>query len=385
MPARTAAIVGAGIAGLTLAIALSRRGVRSEIFEQAEAMKEVGAGLQVSPNASRILDRLGLLTALRSRWLEPASIDLRSGITLRTRASIPAGRAAEDRWKAPYGVLHRATLQKLLLEAVLADPHCRLHLGRRLDPADLSSLVLADGTRPDVTVGADGAWSRCRTLVERSPRIRFSGHVAWRLVLPFAEAPAALARGRVNAFMGPGAHLICYPLEDAGGFNLVAITGGLDPGETWGTSGEPKQVASLKANFAGWNPALRTLIDRHRDLLYWPLSETGDGAWQNGHDLVLLGDAAHAMMPFMAQGAAMAIEDAFVLARHLAETDVQTAIRGFEAERKPRIRRLRKRADFNRMVYHARGPIRFGRDLVMALRPQQSYLSDLDWIYGFEA
>lgn len=384
MPASKAAIVGAGIAGLTLALCLSRRGIRSEIFEQAEALREVGAGLQISPNATRILDRLGLLPALRRRWLEPAGIDLRSGITLRTRASIPAGRAAEDRWKAPYGVLHRATLQKLLLDAVLADPLCRLHVGRRLHPADLSSLLLADGTRPDVTIGADGVWSRCRTLIERSPRLGFSGHVAWRLVLPFAEAPAALCRDRVNAFMGPGAHLVCYPLNDAGGFNLVAITVGRDPGETWGVPGDPKHVAALKANFAGWNPALRMLIDRHQDLLYWPLCETGDGVWQNGRDLVLLGDAAHAMMPFMAQGAAMAIEDAFVLARHLAEADVPTAVREFEAERKPRIRRLRKRADFNRMVYHARGPIRFGRDLVMALRPQESYLSDLDWIYGFE-
>lgn len=385
MPARSAAIIGAGVAGLTTALSLSRHGIRSEIFEQADALKEVGAGLQISPNAARVLDRLGLLAGLRSRWLEPESIELRSGVTLRTMASVPAGRAAEERWKAPYGVLHRATLQKALLDAVLADPNCRLNLGCRMAAEAIPTLTLQDGSRPDVTIGADGVWSRSRTLIERAPKVAFSGNIAWRFVLPFSEAPATLQRDRVAAFMGPGAHLICYPLKDGGGFNLVAITSGLNPGETWGTSGEPKRVAALRANFSGWNPALRLLIERNRDLLFWPLCQAGDGQWQNGRDLVLVGDAAHAMMPFMAQGAAMAIEDAFVLARHLSTSDVPAAIRGYEAERKPRIARLRKRADFNRMVYHARGPIRLGRDIVMALRPREAYMADLDWIYGFEA
>lgn len=385
MPAKTAAIIGAGIAGLTLALSLSRRGIRSELYEQTDELKEVGAGLQISPNAARVLDELGILAQLRSRWLEPASIDLRSGITLKTLVSVPAGKTAEARWKAPYGVLHRATLQKVLLDSVLADPNCKLHLGRRLLPEAIPSLTLSDGSRPDVTVGADGVWSKCRSLVDKSPKVSFSGNIAWRFVLPFEDAPAALPKDRVTAFMAPGAHLVCYPLKDGGGFNLVAITSGMDPGETWETSGEPKRVAALRSNFSGWNPTLRILIDRHKDLLYWPLCQAGDGSWQNGRDLVLLGDAAHAMMPFMAQGAAMAIEDAYVLARKLATADIPDAIRGYEAERKPRIARLRKRADFNRMVYHARGPVRIGRDVLMALRPNEAYLSDLDWIYGFKA
>ncbi len=385
MPAKTAAIIGAGVAGLTAALSLSRQGIRSEIFEQAEALKEVGAGLQISPNAARVLDELGVLPTLRSKWVEPESIDLRSGVTLRTMASVPAGKAAAERWKAPYAVLHRSTLQLTLRDAVLADPNCTLHLGRRLDASDIPALTLADGSRPDVIIGADGVWSRCRALIAKSPKVSFSGNIAWRFVLPFAEAPPALPKDRVAAFMGPGAHLICYPLKDGGGFNLVAITSGTNAGETWEKTGEPKRVAALHASFAGWNPALRLLIDRNKDLLFWPLCQAGDGAWQNGSDLVLIGDAAHAMMPFMAQGAAMAIEDAFVLARHLAAADVPDAIRTYEAERKPRIARLRKRADFNRMVYHARGPVRVGRDLLMALRPSHSYMADLDWIYGFEA
>jgi salicylate hydroxylase len=385
MRAQSVAIIGAGISGLTLALSLSRHGIRSVLHEQAEELKEVGAGLQISPNASRILDRIGILDGLRRLWTEPSSIDLRSGITLRTQASIPAGPAAEERWKAPYGVVHRATLQKCLLDAVLADPNCSLRVNSRVAPEGLRDLRLDDGSQPDVIVGADGVWSRSRGLIDRAPRVRFTGNIAWRFVLPFSEAPAVLPRDRVTAYMGPGAHLICYPLKDGGGFNLVAITGGTDPGESWGMPGEPKRVAALRANFSGWNPALRILIDRHADLLYWPLCEAGDGAWQNGRDLVLIGDAAHAMMPFMAQGAAMAIEDAFVLARHLATADVPAAIAAYEAERKPRIRRLRKRADFNRMVYHARGPLRLGRDIVMAMKSRESYMADLDWIYGFEA
>lgn len=385
MPTQTAAIVGAGIAGLTLALALARRGIRSEILEQAETLTEVGAGLQISPNASRILGSIGVLDHLRPLWTEPVSVDLCSGLSLKTQASVPLGAAGEARWKAPYGVLHRATLQTALLRAVQHNPLCRLQVGVQIEAGshqDLSPHLEKD---PDVIVGADGVWSKCRTLIEGSPAVRFSGNIAWRFVLPFAEAPTFLPRDRVVAFMAPGAHLVCYPLKDGGGFNFVAITSGMPAGEGWEMQGEPKRVLALRSHFSRWHPALRDLVEQRGNLLYWPLCEAGPGRWQDGRQTVLIGDAAHAMMPFMAQGAAMAIEDAEALARHLAVSSVPEALAAFEAERKPRIARLSRRADFNRMVYHARGPLRLGRDLALALKPASSYMADFDWLYGYGA
>lgn len=385
MPLKSTAIVGAGIAGLTLAISLAKKGISSDIFEQADALKEVGAGLQIPPNAARVLDHLGILPELRKVWTEPRSVDLRSGITLKTLASVPMGDAGERRWKAPYGVLHRATLQQVLLDAVTANPLCRLHLGSRLELADPRQVHSLCAEKPDLVVGADGVWSKTRLLVEDAPQVRFTGNVAWRVILPFDQSPDCLPRDRVAAFMAPGAHLISYPLKDGGGFNLVAITSGMDPGETWNANGEPKRVTALRSHFSGWNPALRAVFDRHQDLIYWPLCETGTGRWHNGRDVVLIGDAAHAMMPFMAQGAAMAIEDAKSLSDNLFALPVPQALLAYETIRQPRIARLKRRATFNRMVYHARGPLKLGRDLIMSLRPSEGYMADLDWLFGHTA
>lgn len=384
MPIQSAAIVGAGIAGLTLGLSLARRGIRSTIIEQADELTEIGAGLQISPNASRILDDLGVLAKLRSVWTEPASVDLRSGLSLKVQASVPLGPGAEKRWHAPYGVLHRATLQSALLRTIHDNPLVTLRLGTRLEPAAPEDISAVAGGAPDVIVVADGVWSKSRRLIEGSPGVRFSGNVAWRFLLPFPDAPAFLPRDRVVAFMGPGAHLVCYPLQDGGGFNFVAITQGVDAPENWALQGDGKRVTALRGHFQHWHPSLRAIVEAQDGLLYWPLFEAGPGRWQNGR-MVLIGDAAHAMMPFMAQGAAMAIEDAEALARHLAAGPVPQALAAFEAERKPRIARLGRRANFNRMVYHARGPLRLGRDLALALKPASSYMADFDWLYGYRA
>lgn len=385
MPVQSVAIVGAGIAGLALALALARRGIRTEILEQTEALREVGAGLQLSPNATRVLADLGVLDGLRRRWTEPVSIDLSSGITLGKRISIPLGKEAVARWGAPYAVVHRATLQTALLEAVTASPLCRLQLGQQIGARTIDDIASRCEQPPDLIAGADGVWSQVRRLVPRAPTSRFTGNVAWRIVVPFAEAPAELPRDRVCAFMGPGAHLVCYPLSDAGGFNLVAITGGFDPGETWEGRAEKGRTIALRNHFGKWHPVLRELIGRGDDLLYWPLCQASDGEWHDGSRVVLLGDSAHAMMPFMAQGAAAALEDAFVLAEAIATLPLPRALAAFEARRKPRARQLRERAEFNRRIYHATGPLRLGRDLALAVRPTGAFTRDLDWIYGYRA
>ncbi|CAN7275023.1 FAD-dependent monooxygenase [Rhizobium sp. LjRoot258] len=381
MPAEHAAIVGAGVAGLTAALALAKRGISSDIFEQAPDLNEVGAGLQISPNASRILAELGILERLAEAWLEPESIRLISGTTLRQLAAVPAGGFARARWGAPYGVLHRSTLQRTLLDAVAKEPLCQLHLGAQIKGRVLSN----PSRRKDLLVGADGVWSQVRDSIEGSPSPRFSGNIAYRFTVGAANAPTCLERNSVSAFLGPSAHLVCYPLRETDSFNMVAITAGNGAPHAWTTQPTEAQRRQLLSRFSRWHPAMTELFGKAEDMTFWPLYETTNGRWQDGRDCVLIGDAAHAMMPFAAQGAAMAIEDAYELAMFVATRPVAEALQLFEARRTPRIARLRQRGAFNQFAYHARGPIRIGRDVVLALRPPQSLAADLDWIYGYRA
>jgi salicylate hydroxylase len=381
MTIKFALIAGAGIAGLTSALALARAGIASRIIEQAEELQEVGAGLQISPNASRLLAEVGVLQRLEPRWLEPEAIRLISGQTLSTLATVPLGASGRSRWGAPYGVLHRATLQKALVEAVLENPLCRLELGHRLEPETLEGAMAESGA--ELLIGADGVWSRVRSRVPGAPVPRFSGNVAWRFVVPADQAPEVLRRDSVTALLGPSAHLVCYPLKEAGGFNLVAITSGINPGETWNAPSDPAGRALLESAFRSWHSTIRKLLGDAERPVFWPLNEVGSGRWQNGIDTVLIGDAAHAMMPFAAQGAAMAIEDAFELAALLARLQLGPALATFESQRRERATKLSRRAAFNKFAYHATGPVRFGRDLVLSMRSPQSLAADLDWIYGY--
>ncbi|NKN36445.1 NAD(P)-binding protein [Agrobacterium sp. a22-2] len=385
MSIKTAVIVGAGMAGLTAALSLARHGISSHIFEQAPQLGEVGAGLQMSPNASRILRQLGVLEELEQHWFEPDHIRLVSGVSLKSLASIPAGTFARERWGAPYGVVHRATLQQALLTAVLRNPLCRLDLGHRIETAAADQMLADMPGSPDLLVGADGAWSRLRARIPGSPSVAFSGNIAWRFTIPGDQAPAFLDRHSVTAFLGPRTHLVCYPLKEIGGFNIVAIAAGISPGETFLAEGTTAQRAGLAGQFSGWNREIRDLLDLAERPNLWPLYQARPGRWQNGRDTVLIGDAAHAMMPFAAQGAAMAIEDAFELSGFVATQPLPQALAAYESVRQARAARVRNRGAFNKFAYHARGPIRLGRDLVLSLRSPQSLAKDLDWLYGYRA
>ncbi|WP_283194685.1 FAD-dependent monooxygenase [Rhizobium sp. AN80A] len=381
MSVEHAAIIGAGVAGLTAALALARHGIRSEIFEQAPDLTEVGAGLQISPNASRILDKLGVLDLLAPIWLEPSSIRLISGPSMRELATVPMGTAARARWEAPYGVLHRASLQAALLEAVRANPLCTLHLGARIEGGDVAGITRAGG----VIIGADGVWSKTRDLIADSPSSRFSGNIAYRFTVSAADAQGILDRESVSAFLGPSAHLVAYPLRETDSFNMVAITTGHAGAREWLAQPTQTQRQQLLSRFSRWNPALLQLLEKSGAMTFWPLYEATRGKWQNGRDTVLIGDAAHAMMPFAAQGAAMAIEDAYELASLLDKRPAAEALPLFEAHRVPRVNRLRQRGAFNQFVYHARGPFRIGRDIVLSLKSPQSLAAELDWIYAYRA
>ncbi|MDQ0457258.1 FAD-dependent monooxygenase [Rhizobium paknamense] len=381
------AIVGAGIAGLTTALCFAQRGAASRIYEKTTQLEEVGAGLQLSPNVTRILDQLGLLEPLRAVWFEPEEVVLRSGQSLKKLAGVPVRHHAESRWGAPYAVLHRATLQRVLVKAVTHNPLCQLVLDQRVESPDAQVLRQGlTGSRPDLLVAADGVWSKLRNFVAGAPDITFSGNIAWRVTIPETDAPDFLDRRGVTAYLGPHAHVVAYPLTEAKAFNIVAIAAGVDPGEGWAARSDETQLALLDRAFSGWHKGLRQMLLTAPSPTFWPLFQAGVGRWHNDEkDLVLIGDAAHAMMPFSAQGAAMAIEDAFELAAQVCATGPTKGILAFETLRQQRLAKVRNRGALNRFAYHANGPFRLGRDLVLALRSGDSLARDLDWLYGYRA
>ncbi len=381
------AVVGAGIGGLTAALAFALHGGQVEIFEQSRVLQEVGAGLQLSPNATGLLDSLGLTGRLAESWHEPERLALVSGTTLRPLAHIPVGQAARQRWSFPYAVIHRAALQRILAEAVESQAGCRLHLDTAM-AADTEDRLLARfadflGREPDLVIRADGVWSQQRDRITGAEPARFTGHIAWRAIVEASDLPFVNASDDVNAFLGPNTHFVTYPLGSAHGINAVAITQGVLDKPEWDAAGDP---AELTGHFGGWNGGVVEALGR-LDWRFWPLFEARNQIWHAGKRIVLLGDAAHAMTPFAAQGAAMAIEDAIELADSFRRCggDPVATISAYEAVRRPRVAKVRKRGDFNRFAYHATGPVRLARDLVLRHRSPQALAGDLDWLYGYRA
>lgn len=379
------AVVGAGIAGLTAAIAFGRRGAEVTVLEQAHEMTEVGAGLQLSPNASAILDRLGLLPAIEQRWNEVARVVLRSGRSLRQIAEVPAGDFARRRWRAPYGVIHRSDLQGALLEAATALPGCRLLTGQRIEaksPEGVRRQVCDRvGHAPALIVGADGVWSSLRGAVPSGARASFSGHIAWRTMVERQSCAGLPVDCRATtAFLGPRAHVVVYPMRGCDVLNVVVVTSAPEGGSAPPTTAGIRQ--ELSDALDGWSPPIGSMIAACRAPTPWPLYEVGDGSWTAGKDIVLIGDAAHAIPPFAAQGAAMAIEDAFDLAEGFVRAG-PASLAPFAERRKQRVAQVARRGAFNRFAYHAQGPIRLGRDLVLAMRRPESLAAELDWLYGY--
>ncbi|TKT81394.1 FAD-dependent monooxygenase [Aquamicrobium sp. LC103] len=394
------AIAGAGIAGLTAALAFSAGKIPSRIFERAPRFEEVGAGIQLSPNATRILRRLGALDRLLAHAVKPKSIDIRDAGTLKRLARVPLGEAGERRWGAPYLVIHRSDLQDALVQLVAERTDIELTADARVTGID----PITDGARLSVTraggaedfpcrfaVGADGVWSTLRDLAGRPGTSRYTGYLAWRATID-ADASAvkilgeAMPSDRVTTFLSPRFHLVAYPVRGGREINLVAVTRGAGLSREWSNLADPSLLNSTLKRAA---PRLRELVGAAPSWRAWPIhAVASDCPWTFESRLVLIGDAAHAMSPYAAQGAAMAIEDADVLAQMAAESaDTAEVFARYEAARRERVRRVAARGAFNRFAWHAAGPFALGRNLVLSLRGPERLAGDLDWLYGwsFEA
>lgn len=392
-------IAGAGIAGLSAALAFARRGEDVHVFERAEKLGEVGAGLQLAPNATRLLARLGALDELIESAVEPHSIVLRRADTLREIGRVPLGQAARERWGAPYLVSHRADLQRALLNAVSRRSNIELSTGTPVNDIDLESdapsLSVGGPTgerqvQGRLIVGADGVWSTIRALSGKAGKSRFIGQMAWRRTLaadePAAQSLIAACPGQcVTAFLHAGFHIVAYPVKGGASINLAAFTptrAELTP--DWGQRGNPAVLEKAMYRTA---PALAALAGDGGEWMAWPLHVADlDAPWSAPSGLALIGDAAHAMTPFAAQGAAMAIEDAETLAGRVTETkgDLAEALRQWTVERRRRVLRVARRGALNHFAWHAWGPAAAARDLMLKTRSARALMADMDWLYGWD-
>jgi salicylate hydroxylase len=389
---RTVFVAGAGIGGLTAALAIARRGFRVAVFEQAPRLEEVGAGIQLSPNASRILMALGLGEPLRRHVVAPEELRVMDARTARVLLRAPLGAGAEKRYGAPYWMIHRGDLQAVLIDAVRSNPDIALHLGAPIENFTLDDDgVTISGRSPEpfaaeglALIAADGLWSSLRRLLGHRGTARFARHAAWRALVPADAVAPELRAPAVNLWFGGKAHLVHYPVRGGSLINIVAIFGDdwHEPG--WSAPGERADILARYPDGL-WPPAARAILTAPRHWHKWALYDRGPLARWGMGAVTLLGDAAHPMLPYLAQGAAMAIEDAAVLAQRLADTpdDPAGAMRRYERARRWRTARAQRAARRNGTVYHLGGAGAWLRTLALRTMGGERLLARYDWLYGW--
>jgi salicylate hydroxylase len=383
-------VVGAGIGGLTAALALARKGIAVALFDQAERLEEAGAGIQLSPNATRILVALGLAGRLAPAIVVPAAIRLRAGRTGRDIATIPLGAVAQERYGAPYWVVHRADLQQALLAAVATEPRITLTLGTKVERFTVdgggvhAKVVGFPAPSGAALIGADGLWSGLWAQLGNSAPPLFPGRTAWRALMPAAELPPADADAIVNLWLGAGGHIVHYPVRGGAAVNIVAVAADPSSNTTsstgWTTAATRDDVLA-RFPAAEWAAAARELLSTPPQWQKWPLCERAPSPLWGRGPVTLLGDAAHPMLPFLAQGAAMAIEDAAVLADAWDPVDPAAALRRYERARQPRTAQVQRAARRNDLRYHLGAPASLVRDAVLRVLGGERLLAQYDWIY----
>ena len=392
-------IAGGGIGGLAAALGSARAGWEVRLYERAAAFTEVGAGVQLGPNVVRCLDAWGLHQALQQVAAFPQRLTVRSARSGRELASMTLGAEIAARYGAAYASIHRADLQGLLLEAVQQQSEVHLNLGHQvLSHADQGRSVALQlqaqaGAVPitvegDVLLGADGLRSVVRSGLLGPSATRSSGHLAYRAVVSQQALPQALRSQQVTAWLGPRLHVVQYPVRRGELLNVIAIRHGQAPAdlEGWDHGANAEQLESaLAQTCAPLQDLVRAVPQAGSGWRLWPLMDRVPvaGAHEMAQGLVaLLGDAAHPMRPYLAQGAGMAIEDAAELQRVLAMTDLELPLRlrRYALNRWQRNAKIQARAQRNGVIFHAQGPLRWGRDLAMRLLGQR--LLDLPWLYG---
>ena len=384
------AIAGGGIGGLAAALALSKSGQQVELFEKAAAFSEVGAGIQLGPNATRLLHAWGLTDSLRACSFSPQRLQVKSAVSSRVLGELKLGSAMAARYGAPYVTLHRADLHGLLLQAVHESAvvlriDCATHSFKQT--AQTVSVQSSHGLQnTDVLVAADGLWSSTRGLLLNDGLPRRTGHLAYRALIQQAALPERLRSQNVTAWLGPKMHAVQYPVRGGEWLNVVVFIHGDVPSDfqNWNHSAN---AADLQGALQGSCAALQDLLQAVPDWRLWVMHDRPpmQGAQQMAQGRVaLLGDAAHPMQPYLAQGAGMAIEDAAELGLVLKDAtphNAPKALQHYAANRWQRSARVQARASRNGQIFHATGPLRWARNASMQLMGEQ--LLDMPWLYGY--
>jgi 3-hydroxybenzoate 6-monooxygenase len=379
-------IVGGGIGGLACALALAQRGVASIVLERSPLFKEIGAGIQLGANVFKMFERLGLTPAINELAWFPDKLVMLDALSGEQVIASTLGESYRARFGFPYGVIHRADLHQALLTA--CQRQARVELITSADVVEIAQsatqvqVACADGRRFDaqVLVGADGLWSNVRQFILGDGPPRVSGHIAYRGVLPRALVPEHLWSASVTLWAGPKTHLVHYPLRRGELFNLVAVFHSDQYVEGWDAAADP---AELHAKFAHTQPVVRELLSRIDTWKMWVLCDREPVAnWSQGR-ITLLGDAAHPMLQYLAAGAGMAIEDAWVLAQCLARDfdNPQQALLDYQRQRYLRTGRVQYTARFFGELYHASGVARELRMQLLGNARAPGADNPMAWLY----
>jgi salicylate hydroxylase len=400
MRSRTIIVAGAGIGGLTAALSLAEVGFRVVVLDQAERLDQTGAGLQLSPNAARVLLALGLRERLAPKIVAPTAIRVMAAQTAKEILRVPLASAAERRYGAPYWVIHRGDLHAALLDAATDHADITIELGRKVDafaiyPNGVTVHATHGGESAETfgiaLIGADGLWSNVRAPFDHTPP-RFAERIAWRATVPADSVAPEFREPIVHLWLGRDSHLVHYPVDAGRTVNIVAIARDPWHQQGWSLACAPAEVLARFSERL-WSPQPRALLAAPDRWLKWALFDRPPlQCWGRG-PVTLIGDAAHPMLPFLAQGAAMAIEDVAVLTACIGKVPTNpnetkpalaTAMRNYEEKRRPRTADIQRGARINATLYHLGGPAAHLRNMALAAMGGENFLRRYDWIYDWK-
>jgi len=380
-------ISGGGIGGLATAYALSLKGFPVRVFEQAEEFRELGAGIQLGPNIFRAMERIGLKDQLSADAWEPTNLQMRDGLTGDLITNMPLGQDIRERFGQPYMVTHRADIHGVFLRACqnsnLVTLENNAHVEDYVDNGKTVTLTMKDGEKIEgrALVACDGMWSQIREKIVGDGKPRVSGHIAYRGVLKREEVPDDLWSPDVVLWAGPKTHFVHYPLRRGELYNLVAVFHSDTYVEGWNAEADPVE---LRERFKGQRPEVQRLLDKINVWKMWVLCDREPVKdWTKGN-VALLGDAAHPMLQYLAQGACMATEDAVCIAEQAAAqpNDLPAAFLAYQQQRYLRTAQVQIMARVYGEFYHARGPTAELRNNMLRGRTKEQAYDGMAWLYG---
>jgi salicylate hydroxylase len=380
-------IVGGGIGGLTAALALARQGIPAQVIEQTAEFKEIGAGIQLGPNVFWMFEMLGLIEPISALAVFPENLVMLDSITGEEVTRIPLGAAFRKKFHHPYALIHRADLHGVLLEAARKSNLIRLDASQKVVEVDevnggvIAKIASGKDYRSAALIGADGLWSTIREIVVGDGKPKPAGHITYRAVLPTSEIPEQYRWRNMTFWAGEKVHFVLYPLRTGELYNLVAVFHSNRYEEGWDSYGDP---AELHERFAQTCEPARMLLNKIESWRMWVLCDRPPiKEWSRGR-VTLLGDAAHPMLQYLGQGAAMAVEDAVCLADKAvaADGDYAAAFRAYQQARYLRTGRVQIMARVYGEFYHASGVAKELRNLMLGARTPEDAMAGMEWIYG---